>query len=127
MNQENRVGVRWTKTEEDELLQEINELSKEQIALKHRRKLGGITSRLKKIGYDMFLQGKDTVYICSKIKIPEEEFNSFVESMKQKKPLEKNKQPEQANLCIQKDLSEIKEQLKQLNNHLGKLVEILSK
>ena len=47
MNDEERVGVRWTKEEDEKLIEEINnKKSYDEIAIEHKRKLNGIKSRV---------------------------------------------------------------------------------
>jgi len=132
-----RVGVRWSEDEEKQLLKEVQEMSIENITTLHKRKVGSICSRLKQIGYNMYLNNEDMDKIVDVTKIQESVLLEFFDKIKNKegKKLEgqsiKNNENQSIKYnesqSIQKELKGIKEQLQQLNNNLSILVKALSK
>lgn len=51
------LGMKWNEDEETELLEEIHQkMDNKAIAQKHQRTVGGITSRIRHIAYEMYLK-----------------------------------------------------------------------
>lgn len=63
-------GASWTDKEEKQMLKSIDENKTiEQIAIEHKRTVGGIHARLKRIARDLYNDGKSVSQIHDKLKL----------------------------------------------------------
>lgn len=82
-NYPSNMGQKWNNEEESMLLEEINNNTDiEIIAQKHGRTIGGITSRLRKIAYEMYL---NNISIEEIIKLTKLEHNCIEQIIQKKK------------------------------------------
>ena len=66
------IGKKWTDEEEEILLKELStNIDIELIAQKHNRNIGGITSRIKKIAYKLYINNNSIDEIIIKTKLNE--------------------------------------------------------
>ena len=85
-------GNKWIKEEEKLLLDKLDiDIDIKTIAETHKRTIGAINSRRKKIAYDMFLKKKNIEYIIKKTRLDEECINYTIKR-RQKISSKKNKQ-----------------------------------
>uniref|UniRef100_A0A6C0M037 Uncharacterized protein n=1 Tax=viral metagenome TaxID=1070528 RepID=A0A6C0M037_9ZZZZ len=102
-----RVGVRWTRGEEAQLIASITAGKDiEDIAKEHGRKRGGITSRLRSIAGHMMEHGETVDDVCIALHMPRE----IVERVQQYSATTKNKhgvRPEKEALEVLKDIRTI--------------------
>src|SRR6266404_8377076 len=114
--EEQNVGLKWTKFEEDMLINELQgNKSLEEISLNHKRKLGGIQSRIRKLVKDHIQLGRNTDdEIMELFRITKDELNY------QKNFVNKNKQSSDNSIVdIQVDISDIKDDIKFLKDEIG--------
>jgi hypothetical protein len=67
------MGQKWTEQEEKQLLEELEKnMKKNDIATKHNRTVGGISSRIREIAYKMYLNKIPMDDIIKKTKLSKE-------------------------------------------------------
>ena len=76
---------KWSKKEENELLEEIEEFNIEEIAKLHKRTNGGISSRLCVIASRLMDEGKSLEEVLKITKISEEDLNKYISKTEKKK------------------------------------------
>jgi hypothetical protein len=123
-------GTKWTDEEEKQLLNEIAQnISKEKIAIIHKRNIGGISSRINEIAYRMFIQNILIDEIINKTKLKEQQILDFIEKKKAIKNESKTKQKkivvESKPINIENEILEIKEQIKDINKNIDRILKLL--
>ena len=73
MNFPERHGNRWTKEEENRLLQELGTDTIEQCAVIHKRSVGGVKAKLKVFVREFYQAGMDIEDIVRKTRLSEED------------------------------------------------------
>lgn len=107
-----RVGMRWTKEEERTLLTQLTmNMSVEDIANQHKRYVGGIAARIRKIAYDMYKQNVDITIIMDITKLTKEQIDEVIA----------NKGVESSS-----NKSSITNQLTEINQTLKEILQVLS-
>lgn len=113
-----RVGVRWLREEEDKLLDELaNGMSTTAIASIHKRHVGGIICRIRKIAYDMHRRGNDIQTIIKATKLTEQEVKEAIE-------IETNKNKD-TNTNANASIKVIADQLIEINKTLKDMLEMM--
>jgi hypothetical protein len=69
-----RIGKKWEKEEDDELLTQIKTMSIEDIAFKHRRTETAIKSRLVSHGNKMIHKGASVESVAAQLKLQVDDF-----------------------------------------------------
>jgi hypothetical protein len=129
------MGQKWSDEEEILLLEELNNnIDIEIIAQKHSRTIGGINSRRREIAYKMYLKKVSMEEIIKKTKL---DYNSIEQSIQKRQTnnSNKNKNEEVDNVFIsinkndyrelQADVRNMKNDIKQIKQTLGELVEMM--
>ena len=113
-----RVGMRWLREEEDRLLDELaNGMSTTAIASIHKRHVGGIMCRIRKIAYDMHRRGNDIQTIIKATKLTEQEVKEAIE-------IETNKNKD-TNANANASIKVIADQLIEINKTLKDMLEMM--
>ena len=73
------VGKKWSSSEEENLINEINIYTISEIARRHSRTSGGIKSRINHIAYNMYLQNTPKDEILSKLNMQENELQEIID------------------------------------------------
>lgn len=130
------VGQKWTKQEDEKLLEEIKlNLDYDEIAKIHKRTLIGIKKRLEIIAYDMYFDEISMDEITLKTKISEEQINIIIKEKQQKYEKKNNindytKKQKKVNKIadnnvIETDIIEIKKQLENINTNIENIFNLL--
>ena len=125
------VGCKWTKQEDEQLLNEIkSNMDFDDIARIHKRSELGIKKRIEIIAYDMYFDEIPIDDIISKTKISKEQISNIVKEKQQKYEKKsgtcdkKQKKVNNNNLVnnnIETDIVEIKKQLENINSNIENL------
>lgn len=108
MNFPERHGNRWTKEEENRLLQELETDTIEQVSINHKRTVKGIKARLRMFVREFYQTGMDIEDIVRKTHLSEED---VFDALKRTK----------------KDNKDNKDKLDEINDKLEKILKILQK
>jgi len=127
-------GMKWTKEEEQILLEELNNNDDiELISTKHKRTIGGINSRRKQIAYSMYIENIPICEIINKTKLNEEQILDIINKKNiDKKNIDKKKFSKEdeiieikKNFSIEDEIIEIKKEIIELKNIINNLVKII--
>jgi DNA polymerase II small subunit/DNA polymerase delta subunit B len=140
-NYPDNLGKKWEKTEETQLLDELNKnIPISEIALLHNRTPGGITSRIRLIAYNMHIQNISMEKIIEETKLSENEINIEIQKRenrptKKEKPKDIIKEKPKENKVISMkysnyeelnyDIREMKSEISQLKSTIQELVEMM--
>ena len=134
------IGKKWTDDEERLLLEELNNnIDIEIIAQKHGRTFGSINSRLKEIACKMHTNNISIEEIIEKTKLGRGTIRHSIEKKKNKVSSDetnnnnnnnsfykkKNKIEEPDYVKIQKDITEIKQDIQKLSSNMNELIDML--
>ena len=130
------IGKKWTDDEETLLLEELNNnIDIEIISQKHGRTIGSINSRRKEIACKMYTNNISMEEIIEKTKLFRGTIKRSIEkkinetSQKQSNSnnfyKKKNKIEEPDYVKIQKDIDEIKQDIKKLSSNMNDLIDML--
>lgn len=129
------VGQKWTKQEDENLLEEIkSNLDYDEIAKIHKRTLLGIKKRLEIIAYDMYFDEIPMDDITQKTKISKEQISIIIKEKQQKyekkninDDIKKQKKVNKIadNNVIETDIIEIKKQLENINTNIENIFNLL--
>lgn len=115
-----RVGARWTENEETQLIEELKQGKNIiEIADIHNRQTGGILSRIKKIIFDMHLEGMTNDEISENLCIENEMVIETIDQFKHK--MFNTPTKDQAFNFLLNEIHTINETLQQLNKNLLKI------
>lgn len=91
-------GNRWSKTEEENLLEEIKTMSIEDIGLSHKRTVGGIKARLLLLSCNMLNEGLSMDEVIKKTTMNEDDIEDYHANQENKKEkrMEKRKAKKEA-------------------------------
>jgi predicted DNA-binding protein YlxM (UPF0122 family) len=121
MNSFSNVCQQWTEEEEALLLEELNTNNDiETIAKNHGRTEGGIHSRCREIAYKMYLKNISMEEITKQTKLDEESIRQVI-----KRRQSNNTQEIKKPFSVESEITEIKNELKELKNTVNVLVEMM--
>tara|TARA_Y100000389_G_C17377884_1_gene472672 strand:- start:148 stop:597 length:450 start_codon:yes stop_codon:yes gene_type:complete len=114
-------NFRWTKNEEKELIDKIeNNFTIDEVSLHNNRSINSIQNRIKKIAYDLYIEGNSVKNIVIKTKLTEKQVNKII--------INKNKQYENKRKEYREKNSEdidFKNEISNINNKLDQLFNLL--
>lgn len=120
-NNDLHPNLRWTKNEEKELIDKIeNNFTIDEVSLHHNRSINSIQNRIKKIAYDLYIEGNSVKNIIIKTKLTEKQVNKIINS-KNKQYEKKRKEYREKNsedIDFKNEISNINDKLDQLFNLL---------
>lgn len=118
------TGKLWTDNELSLLMNELEQNDNiENIATSHKRTVGGISAKIDKIAYDMFLKQIPINEIVEKTKITEMQLNEVIEKFKEREKSKKSSTNGGTNIL--NEIAEIRMQLSMLNSSVKKILNIL--
>lgn len=104
MSKPENHGNKWTKLEEDQLLEELTtDLTIAMISNIHKRTTGGISGKIKSIAYKLYLNNEPLANIISITRLTEKEIDDVITHRKKKKqtsPTSTSLQPNDI-ICIE--------------------------
>jgi predicted nucleic acid-binding Zn-ribbon protein len=122
------VGTKWTQTEENLLLEELNQnIDVATIAKNHNRTVGGINARRKVIAYKLFTKSVSMDDIINKTKLNKEQIE---EEIKKREPVAAatttaiESTPEK--FTLENEITQIKNDIRELNNKMNKILYLLN-
>lgn len=87
----NNIGKKWTEDEENQFIEELKSgIGLKEIALIHRRNLGGIKARREKIVYAFHLKGMNVAEIKKLMKLDEQIINHIIENVSSEEQLKES-------------------------------------
>ena len=120
-NNDLHPNFRWTKNEEKELIDKIeNNFTIDELSLHHNRSINSIQNRIKKIAYDLYIEGNSVKNIIIKTKLTEKQINKIINN-KNKQYEKKRKEYREKNhedIDFKNEISNINDKLDQLFNLL---------
>ena len=118
MSAEEKPGQPWTYDLEKYLLDELKDnKSYESIAIDMKRTTGSITSRLKQIGYKMYLRGKSIDDILEITRLDEDSLRKTIQTNKDKKKTEISLQTINSEIiCIKNEIQSMKSAINELSD-----------
>ena len=112
------VGKKWTEKEENTLLEELNKnINIEIISRNHKRKIGGIQSRCKEIAYKMHLNHSSIEEIMQKTRLDYGTIKSIIYVKNNYKKIKPS--------LVESDISEIKNEIKDLKKSILELSDMM--
>ena len=124
------IGEKWSEDEKNKLLEELEaNMDIETIAKNHKRKVGGITSRIRHIANELYMRGCSIEDIILKTKISE---NDMLNIIKRNSNVDKNekkdkKQIRSSEINIITELYELKKSLNEINDKIDKMISKIEK